>query len=85
MGRAMVLGAAAMAQAAGNPRVCIFGVEGTVGEALYRACGFVEVGAQIEWTEAPRSGRGMTTPLQGQLPPERERHFTAARRRCPWP
>ena len=58
MGRAMVLGADAMAQAAGNPRVCIFGVEGTVGEALYRACGFVEVGAQIEWTKRLDLGAG---------------------------
>jgi hypothetical protein len=34
-----------------NDRMCRFGIEGTAGEALYRARGFAETGQQVEWTK----------------------------------
>jgi GNAT superfamily N-acetyltransferase len=50
VGRGMISRIADMARTARVPRLCLFGVEDTIGEALYRACGFVETGFQIEWS-----------------------------------
>ena len=51
VGRAMIARAADLARKGGAAGLCLFGVDGTGGEALYRACGFVETGFQVEWTK----------------------------------
>jgi GNAT superfamily N-acetyltransferase len=50
VGRGMISRMADRARKGGASGLCLFGIEGTVGEALYRACGFAETGCQIEWT-----------------------------------